>query len=90
MTSQDSTKTGVTSITTAADVPAESTTPTSSTTPRTMVNGQPNPTGVGPYCAPDRCYCGGCAGYEQQRAAADQQYKRELEKARNNWKVKTR
>lgn len=23
-------------------------------------NGQPNPTGTGPYCAPNRCYCGSC------------------------------
>lgn len=25
-----------------------------------MTNGLPNPTGVGRYCAPRRCYCGRC------------------------------
>lgn len=27
-----------------------------------MVNGQPNPTGTGPYCLAV-CYCGGCPHY---------------------------
>jgi hypothetical protein len=46
-----------------------------------MVNGEPNPTGTGRYCAPLRCYCGTCPGYVAQVAAADRQYEIELRKA---------
>lgn len=46
-----------------------------------MRDGQPNPTGTGRYCAPRRCYCGGCPGYAEQRRAADAQYGIEVVKA---------
>ena len=34
-----------------------------SDTPAVMVNGEPNPTGTGRYCAPNRCYCRTCPSY---------------------------
>lgn len=46
-----------------------------------MANGQPNPTGEGRYCAPNRCYCRTCPGYEQQAAAAELEYQREVRRA---------
>lgn len=78
MAAKRGTKTGATSITTAAAVRARICTPNG-----LMVNGQPNPNGTGRYCAPLRCYCGGCDGYEEQRAAAEQVRLREYEKIRN-------
>lgn len=72
------TKTGATSITTAAVVRVRTPTPNG-----LMTNGQPNPTGPGRYCPPLVCYCGSCVGYEEQRAAADRVRDREYEKIRN-------
>lgn len=46
-----------------------------------MATGQPNPTGTGRYCAPLRCYCGSCPGYDEQVAAAELTYQREVRRA---------
>lgn len=50
--------------------------------PPVMVDGQPNPTGTGRYCAPNRCYCGACPGYADQVAEANRQYQVEVRAAK--------
>lgn len=63
----------VTAPTSPGRVRADRTRPPTPTQPRTdaagnpvMANGEPNPTGRGPYCAPLRCYCGRCPSWHER------------------------
>lgn len=48
---------------------------------RLMVNGEPNPTGTGRYCAPNRCYCRGCPSWQPSQPIDWDRVKRELREA---------